>query len=923
MKLLQANREPRIEGLEELPGKSNYLIGNDPAKWRTNITNYAKVKYEAIYPGVDLVFYGNQSGLEHDFILAPGTNPEVIQLGFQGADELRIDTHDDLVLRVSGGEVRLHKPTAYQLIPAAGAGVTYRSTGKKFITAGYVLRGNRVGFAVGAYDATKPLIIDPTLSYSTYLGGSGNDFNQSGSGIAVDATGNAYVTGQTSSVDFPTTSPFQGASGGGLDVFVAKLSSSGTTLLYSTYLGGSGNDSGAAIAIDAAGNAYVTGKTSSVNFPTKNSFQGTLASSTNSANAFIAKLDTTGSTLLYSTYLGGSRFDYSTSIAVDGVGGAYVTGQTSSVDFPTKNPFQAGLSGPYDAFVTKIDTTASGGTSLVYSTYFGGSSVDGGGAIAVDSSGDAYFTGYTLSSNLPTLNPVQASIGGVCSPLLPQPCADAFVAELNAAGSALVFSTYLGGAVDDRGTAIAIDSSGNTYVAGSTSSSNFPITMNAAQNMIRGASNAFVAKLNAAGSMLLYCTYLGGSNVDAAYGIALDPSGSAYVTGEATSIDFPIVYPVQVPAPSGSRAFVTKLNPAGSALVYSSLIGGTGSENGSKTGAEGGVGIGVDAAGNAYVTGNTGSSDFPTVNALQASLRDLSDAFVLKIAPIPGPALATSPASLSFVTNPPQQINTTSPPQQVTLANEGDGALTITGIAVAGTNSGDFAQTNTCGMLPAALASGASCAVSVTFASTATGTRSGTLTISDNAAGSPHMVSLVGSVAPPDFSVSVSPATATISSGGTATSTLTISPLNNFAGSVSLTCSSLPALSNCTFSPNQVTPGAHSANSTLTITTTAGSALGQPVGQWFTKPLYVVWAVVLGTVLAWIRNSRRTPDKSRAASVPIGLLLMLLAGCSGNGKTNATGTPLGTGTPPGTYSVTVTGTSSSLQHSTTLTLTVQ
>jgi hypothetical protein len=914
MKLVGANRTPQVKGLEELPGKSNYFIGNDPAKWRTNVTNYAKAKFQAIYPGIDLVYYGNQGQLENDFVLASGADANAIQLSFQGTQNLRIDAQGDLVLYVTGGEVRLHKPIAYQLSPESGSWATESPVSKQFVTARYVLTGNRVGFALGEYDGRTPLIIDPMLSYSTYLGGGGSD---SGAGIAVDAAGNAYVTGQTSSTDFPTTNPFQGTLGGSSDVFVAKLSSSGSTLLYSTYLGGSSLDSGAGIAVDAAGNAYVTGQTSSTNFPTQNPFQGT---SGGSGDAFVAKLDSSGSTLLYSTYLGGSKSDSGSGIAVDAAGNAYVTGVTSSSNFPTVNPVQPSLSGFSDAFVAKIDTTKSGSASLVYSTYLGGSDAEGGGAVAVDSSGNAYVTGYTQSSNFPKVLPLQASFGGgncldYYYHFFSQPCPDAFLAKLNPAGSALMFSTYLGGNNDDRGAGISVDSSGNSYITGHTSSGNFPTTTNPIQATLQGSGDAFVAKVNATGSTLLYSTYLGGSSDDQGNSIAVDSFGNAYVTGSTSSTDFPTVFPVQV-LNSGSHAFVTKLNPPGSALVYSSYLGGNGFEAG--------AGVAVDANGNTYVTGNTTSSNYPTVNPLQTSLRGFTDAFVSKIAPVPGPAVATSPATLSFTPAPvsPQPVNTTSSPQQVTLTNKGNGALTITGITVAGTNGSDFAQTNTCGALPAALAPGAGCAFSVTFTPTATGTRRGMVTISDNAAGSPHTVSLLGNFVPPDFSISAAPSTATVSAGGAATSTLTITALSGFTGSVSLSCSGLPAQSRCSFSPNPITPGANPATSTLTIFTTVNSAVfAPPSGPLRIKPLYAFWLACLGIVLIGLGIWGRTSKKQRIGAFSIGLLFILVAvqaGCNSGQQTNQ----VHPGTPPGNYSITVSASSAGLQHTTAVTLTV-
>ncbi|MEK9134291.1 MAG: SBBP repeat-containing protein, partial [Pseudomonadota bacterium] len=328
-----------------------------------------------------------------------------------------------------------------------------------YIKVAYVVDGNEYGFKVGDYDRTKPLIIDPSLAYSTYLGGSLTDY---GYGIAIDSSGNMYVSGITSSTDFPTASPIQGSNGGGLDIFVAKINAAGTSLIYSTYLGGSLNDSGCGnIAIDSSGNAYLTGYTYSTDFPTTASpLQGSLAGN---RDAFVTKIDASGSTLVYSTYLGGSGYDYPCgwSIAVDSSGNAYVVGETTSTNFPTVSPIQASNAGGYDAFVTKINAS---GSAFVYSTYLGGSGTDASWSIAVDSSGNAYIGGFTNSTNFPTVSPIQGSNAGFY---------DAFVAKINASGSALVYSTYLGGSVYDEGYGIAVDSSGNAYISGNTASTNF------------------------------------------------------------------------------------------------------------------------------------------------------------------------------------------------------------------------------------------------------------------------------------------------------------------------------------------------------------------------------------------------------------------------------------------------------------------
>jgi hypothetical protein len=349
MGLLGAQSQPRLVGLEELPGKVNYLIGRDPAHWHTQVPVYAKVKYEQVYPGIDLVYYGNPQQLEYDFLLAPGANPKTITLAFQGADKLEL-AGGEVVLHTAQGDLHLRQPQVYQ----ERAGV------RQPLAARYVLKGpQQVGFEVAAYDPTRPLIIDPVLSYSTFLGGSG---------IAVDETGSAYVTGFTESTDFPTARPLQGTFGGGdglsFDAFVAKLSPDGSTLLYSTYLGGSsdghggpayypssGYDEGTGIAVDGAGSAYVTGYTHSADFPTALPLQGTYGGN---GDVFVAKLSPDGSTLLYSTYLGGSSGEAGTGIAVDGAGSAYVTGVTDSEGFPTANPLQGTLGGRVDAFVAKI-----------------------------------------------------------------------------------------------------------------------------------------------------------------------------------------------------------------------------------------------------------------------------------------------------------------------------------------------------------------------------------------------------------------------------------------------------------------------------------------------------------------------------------------------------------------------------------------
>ncbi len=637
MRFLNANPQAEVTGEQLLPGIVNYLLGNDPAEWRTNIPTYAQVRYQNIYPGIDLVFYGNQGQLEYDFIVAPGSNPARVHLGFTGVNHLSLDAQDRLLLRLPDGEVIPEStPHVYQEISGA----------RQEIASRYVLQGaTKVGFALGAYDASQPLVIDPMILFSTYLGGLDND---EGTGLAVDGAGNAYITGSASSPNFPTQNPLQPTFGGGFsDAFVTRMNAAGTALVYSTYLGGSGADWGTSIAVDSAGDAYVIGMTFSTDFPTYNALQPTFGGGFD--DAFVAELNAAGTALVYSTYLGGSDADWGTGIAVDSMGDAYITGGTSSTNFPTHNALQVTKVGTANAFVAELNAT---GSALIYSTYLGGSNYDYGAAIAVDGAGDAYVTGITHSSNFPTHNALQSVYAGD---------ADAFVAELNSAGTALVYSTYLGGSGADGGTGIAIDSAGNAYVTGATSSTNFP-TRNALQATNAGGDDAFVAKLNAAGSALIYSTYLGGSNDDEADGISVDSAGNVYITGSTSSINFPTRNALQATNAGGADAFVARLNATGSALLCSSYLGGGSND--------GGNAIAVENASNVYVTGATASADFPTSNPVQG-YGGMEDGFLVKMNLELPAQFQISPGIIALTTTPGS-----SPSQQtLTLGNTGEAPL--------------------------------------------------------------------------------------------------------------------------------------------------------------------------------------------------------------------------------------------------------
>lgn len=634
MTLLGASRDPVVEGVEALPGTVNYLRGRDSKAWQRNIRTYARVLYRNVYPGVDLVYYGNEGQLEYDFIVAPQASPATIVIALEGAS-LAVDATGDLVARIADGEIRLRKPATYQEFD--GVRVPIRSD--------WVLTSaGQARFEIGDYDNTKRLVIDPVLSYSTYLGGRLDDGTAD---IAVDARGNAYVTGFTNSTNFPRTAgAFQTALGGTNDAFVTKLDPTGSGLVYSTYFGGEASDAGAAIAIDGAGNAYVAGTTQSADFPTTaGAFQtlggGPLGTFAN--DGFVAKLDPTGSALVYSTYLGGSDTEGINGIAVDAAGHAYVTGSTLSANFPTTaGAFQtgpaSGLPPPpvfqpsrYDAFVTKLNPT---GSALDYSTYFGGTREEVSVHIAVDALGNAYVTGTTRSENLPTTpGAFQRSGGGLTE--------SAYVAKFTPTGAALGYATYLDGSHHEFGAGIAVDAVGSAFVTGGTQSVDFPTTPGAVQPTIAGDADAFVTKLDPTGSTLVYSTYIGGSFQDWGDAIALDSSGSAYVTGSTRSTDFPTRPGAWQPTSGGGffDTFVTKLDSTGSTFAYASYLGGSS--------ADFPTGIAVDASARAYVTGFTSSGVFPTTaGAFQTTFGGDRDGFVARITDV----VVTPPATAGKVT---------------------------------------------------------------------------------------------------------------------------------------------------------------------------------------------------------------------------------------------------------------------------------
>jgi hypothetical protein len=603
---LGADPDATLTAQKRLPGEVNYLVGDDPGEWQQGLQTHAELLYGGLWPGIDMAVRGDGGDLKYEFRLKPGASVEDVRLGYRGAEGLKVGAEGQLLVRTSLGVLKDAAPVSYQLIGGERVPVESR----------YMLkRDGGYGFAVGAYDPRYPLVIDPGLAYSTFLGGTGGE---SGNGIAVRGD-NAYVTGDTASADYPTTpGAFDTTLDGSSDTFVTKLNRSGSALIYSTFLGGTNGDEGKGIAVDGEGRAYVTGNTNSVDFPTT---PGAFDTTYNGfEDAFVTKLNAAGSALAYSTFLGGATFDRGDGVTVDLRGRAYVTGSTTSVDYPTTRgafdrTFNDGAF-PGDAFVTKLNAS---GSALAYSTFLGGMNEDEGNGIAVRGD-NAYVTGDTQSADYPTTQGAfDTTLDGN---------GDAFVTKLNATGSALAYSTFLGGASFDQGNGIAVLDR-RAYVTGSTFSDDFPTTQGAFDttfNSGAGASDVFVTKLNATGSALTYSTFLGGTGDDRGRGIAVDTRGRAYVTGLNFSFDFPTTQGAFDTTYNGrTEAFVTKLNAAGSALAYSTFLGGMNEDEGR--------GIALDGEGRAYVTGNTNSSDFPTTQGAFDTTYNggFSDGFVTKL----------------------------------------------------------------------------------------------------------------------------------------------------------------------------------------------------------------------------------------------------------------------------------------------------
>ncbi len=616
--LVNANVNPEIAPINRLPGIANFFMGSQSY---TGVPTYGGIEYRDVYEGITQEFTGNDDSLERIFIVEPGADPRQIEIEYSGVEEIKLLEDGTLVLETALGELTESAPVGYQEIDGQ----------RHYVETDFqILESGNVGFSLGEYDPDYELIVDPILEYSTFLGGGSNDV---GYGIAVDSTGATYITGQTRSDDFPLEpEALQESRSGSFDAFVTKLDPEGNSVVYSTFFGGDARDRANAIAVDISGAAYITGETESENFPTNADsipapFQSEFGGG--SQDAFIVKLSPTGTALDYSSYLGGSGRESGRAIAVDGDGAAYVTGVTNESEsilarpFPTEAALQRDFGGGSgDAFVSKINPV---GDELEYSTYLGGAGFDEGTGIAVDEDGSAYISGTTESEDFATSDAFEESNSGD---------GDAFVVKLSPDGSNREYATYIGGSGQEIAGSIALDEEGAAYIAGVTASTNFPTTSRVPQPDYGGGSfDAFITKLNPAGDDLDYSTYIGGlsdEGIDtlprASAGIAVDGAGSAFVVGSTAATDFPTTDGAQQSEFGGGNtdAFITKINPEGDALIYSSYFGGRGDDEG--------YGIAVDRNGVAYITGGTNSGNFPTAgnDAFQDTLAGANDAFAAK-----------------------------------------------------------------------------------------------------------------------------------------------------------------------------------------------------------------------------------------------------------------------------------------------------
>jgi beta-propeller repeat-containing protein len=832
MNLLGADPHTQLIAEDRQQGIVNYFLGNDPSKWRSNIALYGRVSYRNVYPGVDLAFHGAGKQLEFDYLVSPGADAAPIALSFEGAESIRTDGAGDLVLATSAGPVQLHKPIAYQ-----------SKNGERYaVDARFVLKGkNHVAFELGSYDHTRELVIDPTVTYSTYFGGNLADYGVS---IAVDASGNSYVAGATDSSTIPaaggtTVSPSNnGSFSGSFDTFVTKIGPTGNCI-FTTFFGGTNDDFPGGIAIDSQG-IYIAGTTDSADFPAtvgQTLFLGGITNGANDAYAVTLALSTGAFT--WGTYIAGSDSDSGLGVAVDSGHNIYVVGETYSQNLGGAlggvNPLPSGSavnlnsgSGADDGYIVKLN---SGGTAYSLVSYIGGSNGDLATGVALDGSGNIYVAGTTISTDLPVTSPVvqsQCGTDGTCNAGATGAVDDAFVVSIKANLSGYNYVTYYGGSGVDEALAIAADASGNAFFTGTTSSSDFPTSGTPFQTALLGTTNAYLVELNSSGSAATYGTYFGGDGSDFGLSVALDVSDNVYLTGQTTSssASFPLLNPTQAVGSGNSDAFVSVLGLSQGQLLFSTFLGGGGDED-QFEGA-----IGLDSSENIYVAGDTDSGNGTTA------------VFPTTAGPIDGTYGGG------------------------TCLKPGGGSIPCTDA----------------------------------------------------------FVTAYGPATTADFTVSAT-TPAAVSPGTSGTSTVTLTSLNGYGLAVNLTCSvtgsgtPAPACSASSFSPNPQTPTAGGATSTLTVTTTGKTAaLYRPSSIY-----YAMWLPILGLSLVGMRFSSTESRRKRLLGfLLLGVVmatLFFLPACSSSGGGGGGGC---TGcTAAGNYTVTVTGTdANNLSHSTQVTLTV-
>ena len=991
MQLAGASAGHSPVGIDQLPGHSNYFIGNDPSRWHRNIPQFARIRYRDVYPGIDVVYYGNRGLLEYDFELSPGADPGQINLRFEGAERLAAQKSGDLTLHLQGGDVQLHAPLVYQ--EAGGK--------KQFIPARFAVRNHRqVSFAVGAYDREKALVIDPVLSYSSYLGGTGDEACTLITGsalpipgcpaVTVDSGFNIYLAGSTTSSDFPITpgpyndppfAPFQPGLAGTANIFVTKLDPTGTTILFSTYLGGSNVDTSAGIAVDSGLDVDVAGTTTSTNFPVVagRAFQ---SSPTGLAgpHVFVSQLDPTGSQLIYSTYLSGNGNESAFGAAVDFRNKIYVFGTTTSTNTPTAiSAFPATLGsfqtcsaldvppaasncGTNRFFLSKIDTTQAGFTSLAYSTFFSGgnpaNAVTLGGGIAVDIAANVYITGGTnyqvtgtASSDFPVLNayqgclntppPAGGSTGTSCTSTSSN--TDAFVAKFNPAaspGSQLIYSTYLGGTGSDVGYGVAVDAGFNSYVTGSTNSTDFTLPTSIAPFQPTnegGPLDAFLGKFGnpCTGTgcatptvPLNYFTYLGGSGQDAGLGVAVDSvqgsTGGARIVGYTNSPTFPLTGATNIqPTPGGGfDAFVARIDttlsgPSNTAGEYATYLGGSGTDYGTA--------IVTDQQGGTYVTGETQSPNFPNVNPFQSTRKGSSDAFFAKL----GQSINLSFFSASAS---PSQVGVGSPLSFVfIIQNNGDPIQTFTVLNNLPVNGATFnnatASPGSC--TTTVVNSTVQCTVgplSTTDPTTHSPLASINVTINPTAPNPPNTApvkltdsasiqlgqnftsaSATGTVN--DFTLTVAPSTPPpVVAGAPASMTVTVTPTGNIPNSVALACGSgLPTGASCSFPNGSSIPNLSSGAQSRLLVINTTVRVTTPASLWRSRKLFfAIWLPIAGLAFLGLRTGKTNRALIMALLAVSLTSIVLQVACGTSAPTTST-----TGTPAGTYTINVNATSGS------------